>query len=47
VLEQAARVCSCPVADGVSGQVEWDPGQYDLVLDLVVGNAACGNGVGM
>ena len=31
---------------GVHGQVGWGPGQSDLVLDLAVGNPACGRGVG-
>jgi len=29
------------------GQVEWVPGQPDLVLDLVVGNPACSWGLEM
>jgi len=43
VLEQAAqRGCGCPVLEGVQGQVCWDHGQLDLVLDLLVNNAAHG-----
>ena len=25
---------------GIQGQVQWDPGQLDLIFDLVVGNSA-------
>ena len=45
MLEQAAqRGCRCPIPGGVQGQVEWDPGQ--AVLDMDVGGRAWGRGVG-
>ena len=46
-LEQAAQIgFECSVPGGVQDQVGWDPGQFGLVPDLVVGGPACGRGVG-
>jgi len=47
VLEQVPqRGCGCPIPGGVQGQVEWDPEQPDLALDLVVKNPAYGRWIG-
>jgi len=47
VLEQVAqRDCGFPIPGGIQDQVGWSPGQPDLVLDLVVGNAALSKGTG-
>ena len=47
VLAQAAqRGCGCPIPGGVQGQVGWGPGQPGLVLNVEVGNPACGKEVG-
>ena len=43
VLGQSAqRGCRCPLPGVVQGQVEWSPGQPDLVLDMEVCGPACG-----
>jgi len=47
VLAQAAqRGCRYPVPGGVQRQVGWGPGQSDVAFHLVVGNPACGRGIG-
>ena len=47
MLAQAAQRCSrCPVPEIVQGQVGWDPGQPDLVPNLVVGYSTHSGGVG-
>ena len=40
------RGCGCPVPGGVEGQVGWGAGQPGLVLNMEVGDPACGGGVG-
>ena len=46
VLEYVAqRGCGCLVSGGIQGQVGWGPQQPELVIDLTVGNPACGTGL--
>ena len=43
VLAQAAQSgCGCPFHGGAQGQVGWGPGQPGLVLNVEVGDPACG-----
>jgi len=47
VLAQAAqRGCGCTVPESVQGQVRLGPEQPSLVLNVEVGDPACGRGVG-
>lgn len=47
VLAHAAqRGCGFPIPASIQGQAGQGPRQPDLVLDLTVGNSACGRGVG-
>jgi len=42
----AQRSYGCPITGGAQGQVGWDPGQPDLVLNVEVGGPACSWWVG-
>jgi len=47
MLAQAAQSgCGCPFHGGAQGQVGWGPGQPGLVLNVEVGDPACGGRVG-
>ena len=47
MLEKAAQKgCGCSIPGGVQGQVGCGPGQPGLVLDMEVGEPACGREVG-
>ena len=48
MLEQLSReaVDAPSILGGVQGQVGWGSGQPGLVLDMEVGDPACGRGVG-
>ena len=47
ILEQVAqRGYGCLVLGSVPGQVGWCSEQPGLLLDVAVGNPACGRGVG-
>jgi len=46
-VQAALRSCGCPNTAGTQGQVEWGPGQIDLVPNSVAGNRPMAWGLGL